>query len=290
MKIVRLKGGLGNQMFQYAFGRRITAETGVEVKLDALNGFKDDFFERYFCLHNYAITLDTADREELEKYHFYNAAIPGRFLEKVRSDEQKYIVKESHRFTYMKKLFNNSEDRYYDGYWQNPEYFQNIKPILLREFNLKDETKQSIENLENEILNCQSVGIHVRKPHALKNNIIDSGTLNRFEVITKEYYLKAISILNRVIKGMSFYVFTDDTGYAKEILSGIDLKSIQSNKEYEDLYLLSRCRHQIISNSTFSWWSAWLNINKDKIVISPQFWYKDHSIKLDSLLNGFIKI
>jgi hypothetical protein len=290
--IVRLKGGLGNQMFQYALARRIAFETGQEVKLDVTSGFEGDFFKREYRLDYFNISLEAATPGELALHKYFMKNIPGRIymkLIKYIDYYSGYEIKEKENFTFDPKMLKLAKSRYYDGYWQSPEYFDFIRPLLLKELRLRENSFR-VTQWEEEIKKGNSVGIHIRTPHARSGELIDKNVLEKFEILTEDYYSKAAACIKNMCGDAYFYVFTEDPSKAGSILPGLKYRKIICGSDFEDLYLLSLCKHQIIANSTFSWWGAWLNTNPDKVIISPQYWYKDHSIQHGSLLNNFIRI
>lgn len=291
--IIKLKGGLGNQMFQYAFGKRIAYETGATVRLDTVTGFKEDYFGREYSLNNFNITLEPASQEELKKYLFYSESFLGRGMNKmagIMKNGNGYIFRENKQFQYQKELIRNEKEKYYDGYWQDENYFRCIREILLMDFELKDVHKERIQDIDKEITSANSVAIHVRTPHALVRGAVDTVTNAKYENLKREYYLSAIEMMKGFHNDMSLFVFTNDISYAENLLTGIGNVTTFCNNDYEDICLFSRCRHQIISNSTFSWWGAWMNTNKDKKVIATSHWFRGGVINPASLLNGIITI
>lgn len=292
MKIIKLKGGLGNQLFQYAFARRIAFETGDVVKLDAVSGFTNDFFKREYILDNFDIILQPASQQELAKHQFFINNILGRIyikLIKQLNNYHGYEIKEKETFSFDVNMLNKHKNGYYDGYWQNPEYFDLIKPILLKEFCLREDSLR-VKEWEEEINKCNSVGIHIRTPHAYSGAKIDKATLDKFEILTADYYAGAVAYMQNNCKDAVFYVFAADPANVAKMLPEIKYRKIICGCDYEDLHILSRCRHQIIANSTFSWWAAWLNNNPDKIIISPKRWYINQDGVGGALLRDFILI
>ena len=280
-------------MFEYAFARRLAFETESIVKLDSENGFKRDFFERDYSLSNFNIVLAPAGDMELRKYRFFNGSYSGRAFEKLNSSFKtgmNYIVKEEKYFGFYDNLLSIKGERYYDGYWQNLNYFECIREILLEEFELNIPMAGKPAEISAEIEGCESAGIHIRKPHAFKGDLIDKRTMEIFEIVEAEYYIKAVEMLKLKVPEARLFVFTEDLVYANALLKGINYEKIICGKQHEDMVLMSRCRHQIISNSTFSWWSAWLNRNCGKIVIAPRYWFKDRNLCPESLLKDLILI
>jgi hypothetical protein len=290
MIIVKLKGGLGNQMFQYAFARRAAFVTGQSVKLDVINGFEGDFFKREYALDNFNITLEAASPKELAHYKFCTNTIPGRIYVKSAKSlnyYSGYVIKERESFYFDPDMFNKLKNNYCDGYWQNTDYFDFIRPIVLKEFCLRERSAR-VAQWEEEIAKCNSVGVHIRTPHAFNGTAVDKGTLEKFEILTERYYLQAVEHIKNIHKDAAFYLFTENPSVVGKVLPELNYRKIICGVDYEDLHLLSRCKHQIIANSTFSWWAAWLNANPDKLVISPRYWFKlSHNLE-NALLKDFV--
>ena len=281
MIIVKLIGGLGNQMFQYATARRLAFKHDTALILDLSS------FETY-KLHNYALN------------HFnINAqiAIPKQ-LGLCRSDSRLsrlrriFLRSNSHDSNYIKeKNFNFdreilelSDNVYLDGYWQSEKYFKDIENIIKKEFRLEYELDEKNREMADYISNCESVSIHVRRGDYVTNSVINAfhGTCDM------DYYLRCISLLKNKIKDPHFFIFSDDPEWVKINLN-IDFPTIfithnGPEKNYEDLKLMSLCKHNIIANSSFSWWGAWLNDNPQKIVIGPLNWFRDNKINTRDLM------
>ncbi len=170
-----------------------------------------------------------------------------------------------------------------DGYFQCEKYFCNIRSILLKEFTLKSSLssyssslKKNIESFEN------TVSLHVRRGDYVSNKVFSDvhGTCNL------DYYKKAIEYISKEFEDIKFFVFSDDIAWTKEnidIENVIYVDSEENRIPHEDMYLMSLCSHNIIANSSFSWWGAWLNQNNEKIVIAPKRWFSDDKMQNQSL-------
>ena len=291
MIIINIKGGIGNQFFQYSLGRKLSLLNNTELKFDT-SLFSEDLFDRKFKLNIFKTRGDVATRNEInkikgkEKKSKLNKKLMYNFapLSKV----YRMFYWRYHRLTYFRKPVVNEfihhkydsnilkvkDDSYLDGYWAQEKYFKDIRHILLQDFEIKAEY-ETVEyiKLRNEIvLNDCSVSIHIRRGYAKRE--ID---LNIFGVLSIEYYKKAIQYINENIKNPTFYIFSDDIEWVKNNLNPrVKHKFLNfgSDGAYLELKLMSLCKHNIIANSTFSWWAAWLNENTDKIVIAPLRWYE----------------
>lgn len=279
-------------MFQYALGRRIQVETGSAVKLDTETGFKNDLFGRSFGIGSYSLKLELAEEKDLKQFNFYHSNFAGRVIGKVKKiviGSRGYLAVENNPFGYEEDIINAKEDMYYDGYWQNRSYFQSIRELLLNDFNFPGINSSKFVPLVREFEENESVAIHVRNPHALTGVKLNEKVYNNFRILDHSYYKKGAIFFKEHLDSPKFYLFCENEEYALPLLKSIKLEQVIRNEDYIDLILMSKCRHQIIANSTFSWWGAWLNENKNKILISPGFWFNNHSINPDSLLTDFLK-
>jgi len=169
------------------------------------------------------------------------------------------------------KQFKYFKDNcYYDGYWQMYKYINGIEKSILREINLNNLLSRTNVDLLHEIQNCESVSIHIRRGDYLS---VKSNS-NLFYSCDRKYFEQAINIIRKYNSESRFYIFSDDINWAKANIVAHDCFYVSGNNALVDLYLMSHCKHNIIANSTFSWWGAWLNENRNKIVIAPKQWYK----------------
>lgn len=192
-------------------------------------------------------------------------------------------VKELNDVRYKNKVLAKNVG-YFDGYWQHENYFKEIREILLKELTLKNGFDIKNSNILTQIQNTESVSIHIRRGDyvSLNYNIQDS----------LSYYYQAINIISEKIKSPTYFIFSDDIDWVKENLKiNGQVIYVNNNEEYQaakDMLLMSHCKMNIIANSTFSWWSAWLNTNTDKIVIAPKDWIPN--LQSNLLLEEWIKL
>lgn len=273
MIIVKLSGGLGNQLFQYSFGRYLSLKHNVELKFDAnLSLNNANFTSRSLGLSKFKIDLNFANRHELEKYKLLNNGILARLerkiIQKIPFLNKKNIVEEPFKILDKEMLPDNC---YYDGYWQSEYYFETISVLIRKDLDLNLDLNEANRILENQIINSTSVSIHIRRGDYI------SITSNKkiYSICSLEYYKRAISHFNQKFKDPTFFVFSDDINWVTENFKGENLKIVDINQDnpHADLYLMSKCKHNIIANSSFSWWGAWLNSFEDKEIISPKEWY-----------------
>lgn len=269
MIIVKLKGGLGNQLFQYAFGRKLAIQNNSELKLDI--GESPEAFHkntaRKFKLDRFNICASIASQEELNQIKN-----PYGLLSKVLRAFRFWILKKYNIDFEQEQLYVKAP-AYLDGFWQTEKYFLDIRPLLLDELTLKDRLSEASKHI-NEMIKTShsSASLHVRRG----DYISDSKTHKvHGSICTPSYYKEAITALVNHVPLLTFYVFSDDIEWAKNNLPVPREAVFVSNEgiqDYEELILMSLCKHHIIANSSFSWWGAWLNNNPDKIVIAPKKW------------------
>ena len=283
MIIVRLIGGLGNQMFQYAAGRRLAHVLGVELKLD-IAGF-ENYKLRTYSLGNFNIQENFASAEEVGALRTLKRGMVERVLAKVLHKRSTHI-RQKH-FHFDPAIPTLADGVYLDGYWQSEKYFADIAEIIRREFTVKFPQTGKNRDLAEMIASRESVSFHVRRGDYVSNPKMkqEHGTCE------PDYYSRCVEQLTRTVKGPHFFVFSDDPEWSRDNLKQPYPTTFvghnKTDKDYEDLRLMSQCRHHIIANSSFSWWGAWLNPRKDKMVFAPRQWFAEEqqaSKKTDDLL------
>lgn len=284
MKIVRIIGGLGNQMFQYAFFLSLK-EKNNKVKID-ISDFNN------YMLHNgielsKIFTIDLSNhsiqKNRIPFKDYYSAFKFRKFLGILFFYNKNLFIKKTHFIEKNYSAFNESlffsNNIYLDGYWQNQEYFLKIKDIIIKEFNWKivsPKNKIVAKSMSNE----NSVSLHIRRMDKVKNIkqlLYRIKLLLVWRVSNKKYYLDAINFIQDKVENPKFYIFTDNIEWVKNnIKMNDDNYTIvdwnRGEESNQDMYLMTQCKHNVISMSTFSWWGAWLNNNKNKIVVSPKKW------------------
>lgn len=270
MVIVRIQGGLGNQLFQYAFGLYIAKKYDLVVKFDAqLNIDINGVTKRDLSINKCGFELPLASANEIKSItSMYSNSFWYRFKRKIT---QKIPFTDSF---YRVQCFNphiinfdlSKDNVYYDGYWQDSRIVEDVLAILLDKIHLKK------DNVDNQIHQDRIVSIHVRR-----GDYINVGkNIGIFSICKIEYFQKAISYLNNKIEDLHYYVFSDDIEWAKQNFTGDFFTFIEGNSAVDDLLMMSNCKYNIISNSTFSTWAAYFNTYPDKIVVYPQNWYNNY--------------
>lgn len=283
MIITRLLGGLGNQMFQYAAGRRLAHVLGVDLKLD-ISGFENYNLRRY-SLGNFNVQENFASAEEIAASRIFKRGIVERVLAKVLCRQPTYITERHSHFD--PDILNLPDDVYLKGYWQSEKYFADIAEIIRREFTVKFPQTGKNKELAEMIASRESVSLHVRRGDYVSNPKIN----REYGACEPDYYLRCVEQLTQTVKNPHFFVFSDDSEWSRDNLKqtcpATFVDHNKADKNYEDLRLMSQCKHHIIANSSFSWWGAWLNPKKDKIVFAPKQWFNKEQFafrRIDDLL------
>ncbi len=290
MIIVNVKGGIGNQLYQYALARKIGMTCGCEVKLD-IRSYRDYIFPHKFRLDVFNTVFEIASEEEIDavisrtvNLKNYRSLPPYRGKGIVsqglrylyRKLDERWPYRKSYwnekQFSFDKRILSPADDTYLDGYWSKFGYFNDIRGVLLNEISLKRDLETPDYRLACEAIEkSNAVSIHVRRGYAKRPE-----DLALFGVLPPTYYRQAIDRLREEVPEPHFYVFSDDPAWAQENLPLTDpceFMNFGPEGDYLELMLMSRCKHNIIANSTFSWWAAWLNPHEAKRVIFPRTWY-----------------
>ncbi len=278
MIAVKLMGGLANQMFQYATGRNLSIKNRTELKLDAVSYFENQPAEntpRHYELNVYPIKATLMTREELKLVGADDQKRRGwrpRLIKPqplVQFDEQT-----SEYQSFQPAFFNQPDNAYLVGHWQNEKYFKDIREELLKELTPKTFTPYT-QGVLKEIAKTPSIALHVRRGDYVTNK-----HANKFHgLMSVSYYRKALSLIHKQTGLARVVVVSDDIAWCRRNL-GLDKDTLfvdgnPTIRACEDIYIMRHCQHNIIANSSFSWWPAWLNSNPSKIVIAPKDWFKD---------------
>ena len=267
--VVRLQGGLGNQMFQYAFGRALSMRSGMELYLDTspLNPKKN----RGYQLDAFILSVKAADSEKVQRLitpHFVIRKKLWKAFKIPFEYADTHILEKD--FPYNEDIASRKTSAYFDGYWQTEKYFWDCKDTIRQDFSFRDEEALRRHAQYEEVLNSNSVSIHIRRGDYVKN----PKYRKRLYVCKLEYYKNAMKYLNERFENLTFYIASDDHEWVKSNFElSKHIKLIDSKNALSDFYIMSRCKHNIISNSSFSWWAAWLNPNEKKLVLAPDIWF-----------------
>lgn len=301
MIIVKLTGGLGNQMFQYALGLHVSMINKLPLVMDltAFEGIVADPHKgaRVFSLKPFNLSAGIASIETLSKFNFYLKSLFFKRLLRFYTGKdsyfkRKYIIEPSSNYFHfdpriLKHIIQG--DVYIEGYWQSEKYFNEIEDIIRKEFSFKDEPDEINKKIIQEMESVDSVSIHVRRGDNATSSSLGNG------VLPTEYYHAALRKLEVDVKAPVLYIFSDDPKWVEENLKftykTVYISHNGDEKNYEDLRLMTHCRHHIIGNSTFSWWGAWLGKKSNQIVIAPKTYQANIDISnTDFLPKEWIKI
>ncbi len=268
MIIVNLKGGLGNQMFQYALGRRLAISNEDELALDVsglerANAVGDIY--RPFALSAFRIKARIASAEDVRRLKYPY----GLFSKGARAVRMK-LLGQTH-IGWEPEMLRARGNLFLDGYWQSPRYFTDIREEILADFTLAKPLGKAAEAACSLIAGSASVSIHIRRGDytTAKNSAVHG-------LCSLAYYERAIRIVTERTEAPHWFVFSDDIAWAKANLPLRERTTYVSGEgitDAEELTLMSRCAHNIIANSSFSWWGAWLNRNPAKVVVAPTPWF-----------------
>lgn len=280
MIIVQLSGGLGNQLFQYALYYKLKSR-GKDVKIDDVTCYETDK-RRNNQISLLNIEYEKASTKEIKR-------MTDSFMYPWERIRRKLFGRKD-RTVFEKDLVNvaecfGCENVYFQGYWQSVDFFGGVED----ELRTKIFQNISVENAEcerilEEIESCEAVSLHLRRGDYLgeEQQIIYGN------ICTEDYYNTAIKYMQDRVPKCCFYIFSNEPQWVREHFNLDNAKIVDVNNEdngYLDMYLMSKCSHNIIANSSFSWWGAWLNKNTDKIVIGPEKW--TNTLKTDNIYNGF---
>lgn len=275
MIITKLIGGLGNQMFQYAAGKSLAIKKGVELRVDLSHLKKNAsglYTQRDYELNVFKLNVAEATAEEIS------------IFENLNSSKWKRLLQRNMPNMFSKTFFSEAGNHYHpafetlpkqvylDGFWQSEKYFQSIRTILLQDFELKNELSKHVQLLQDKIKNANSVSLHIRR-----GDYVNLPSANEFHGLCSiDYYQAAEKMLQDKIGVFEFFVFSDDMKWCKENLKfNSDVNFVEHGEAAcIDMHLMRTCKHNVIANSSFSWWGAWLNENINKLVVAPEYWFK----------------
>ena len=248
-------GGLGNQLFIYAFNRVLSLKHNVPLQFDVISGMKKDTYKRKFALDYFSTKIKKCNLID-STYFVLNKRSTG--LTKIFYPNSFYLNEKNYRSDVLNYKIDRSKEYYTEGNWQSYRYFQEYEDILRKDlefdFLIIDELQLQTVNIEN----IESVSVHFRRKDYTR-------------LVDLDYYHNAISIIRNKIKNPIFFIFSDDPAWVKDnfVYDKNDTSLVITNNEISDFYLMSKCKYHIISNSTFAWWASWLGKSDNKIIIAP---------------------
>lgn len=256
--IVRIKGGLGNQLFCYAAARRLALDNNAELVIDDVTGFARDYeYHRKCSLDNFRIPARKATRSEnLEPFERYRRGIKKWLSRRKPYHERNYLEQDGPDFDERLLELKISGTVYLDGLWQSENYFKDVESIIREDLRIIQPTDALNQCLANKIRNCNSVAIHVRWFGLPGSSVAHN--------VSKDYYKIAIALMDEQVVLPHYFLFSDNPDAVRSRLELPENRvtfvshNRDENNSYADLWLMSLCKYFIIANSTFSWWGAWL--------------------------------
>lgn len=281
---IELQGGLGNQMFQYSAAKALSIRLQKRLILDLrffeknTNSF-DGFTARNYELNIFNLSDNTSIRPYLDSNLISRYDIVGRVL---NSFKKRVIFYSEPSLRYDQFFFNLKSPVFIKGYFQSEKYFQSIRDKLITTFKFPSETVKGLDVVEDMLkIDSKTVSIHVRR-----GDYANSVLVNKIHgTCSIKYYQSAVNLIDSFLDDAHYFIFSDDISWAKNNLlinNRCIVVDTRTLPPWCDMYLMSICNHNIIANSSYSWWGAWLNKNKDKIVIAPRKWYADNEMNLQT--------
>jgi len=284
MIYIRLKGGMGNQMFQYAFGLKLAQELNTELKLDLsalLDRSKGDFVYRDYDLPIFEVENNFLHSPSfLKKFYKIKSSRLSKILRNQIKKRRNYI-RES-QFHFQPQLLEQPiDDTIYEGWFQSSKYFKDIEEKVRQHFTFKNKILPESQSILQQIQTTNSICLNVRRTDFLK--------VDNLNTTSKDYFLKAAIEMAWKVENPHFFIFSDDIAWCQKNLkfnfpTQVVDHSHKGFKFSNYMQLMTACKHFIIPNSSFAWWAVWLNQSSDKIVIAPKNWFNDSTINTTDLV------
>jgi len=282
MIIVKLDGGMGNQLFQYALGKYLSVKLKAVLKLDRdryLNNKQRQYSLDHF---NMKPTFSTVhEKKRLKRKEYLR-----RKFARIGFPIQAYWCTEEYPgyHDYVQQLTDNV---YLEGFWQSEKYFKPIENIIRSEFVIKTPPSAMNARYMERIHSVNAVAVHIRRG----DYVSDSVTNAVHGVCDTSYYSEAVTRMASEVRNPSFFIFSDDMRWTMEnvVITHYPATYVDHNTDaaHEDLRLMYSCKHHIIANSSFSWWGAWLNDSAEKKVIAPKQWFRSIITNNDIIPEGW---
>jgi hypothetical protein len=270
MIVIKLKGGLGNQLFQYAFGRLLELRNKANVEFEFSSSKVDT--QREYKLGHFNTVINFTSSKESRACKIYYSVI-NMFKTKILRQ---------YNIGYIQSLLNK-KGGYLEGYFQSYKYLEPIQKELLQELTLKEPIEQKFKDIIDRMNQTNSVSVHIRRG----DYVSDPKTKSQHCTFGLEYYEEAFKKIKSLISNPTLFVFSDDIEWVKENLKSdlpMTYVSDPNMPDYENFFIATYCKHNIIANSSFSYWIAWLNQNPSKIVIAPGKWNNRYNNQYKDLL------
>lgn len=292
MVISNIIGGLGNQMFQYAAGRALSLERGQSLRLD-VSGFAGYALHQGFELQRVfdcqAEIATEADVRDVLGWQFSSGIRRVLIRPSMAVFRRHGFVVEPH-FHYWPEIKHVPQNCYLVGYWQSEKYFRDVATDIRADFIFKSPLANRNAELAGQIAQVNAVSLHVRRGDYANS----PKTAATHGLCPLDYYRAAIQHIAERVDQPYFFIFSDDPFWARENLKiKFPCQYVDHNQgaeSYNDMHLMSMCKHHIIANSSFSWWGAWLNPDPEKIVVAPKKWFANGNNVKDLFSQGWVTL
>ncbi len=274
-------------MFQYAFGKQLAMQNNTQLVL-ALSYIQSKLpFKKWATPMQYELDIfnlhTQLENNIFQANYLYPFAKTEHILRNFRNKQKLNVLSEK-QFEYNPTYLQTQDNSYVIGNFQSEKYFTSIQDIIRKDFQFKKPLETENEQWKKKIENCHSISLHIRRGDYLSI----AKNASKFSQLSLQYYQDAIKYISNKIEKPIFFIFSDDSEWVKaNVKTDFQMHFIDNNKgknNYRDMQLMSCCKHNIIANSTFSWWGAWLNNNQDKMVIAPNAWFADVSINSQDII------
>lgn len=270
---INITGGLGNQLFQYAFGRKIQKESGQILVLN-INELEKYDNKRRFELSNYKLNSNVNIEDCILPWYVHRRSIGSKIMRNLSPELMRTYALTKNAYVWYEDSdmhrgkLDYSKDIYVGGYWQSYKYFSDVAEEIKSEIVLKEELNEKNKYLQKLIEGKDSVCVHVRRGDYIGSE---------HQICNEKYYHDAIKEMIKINSNFCFFVFSDEIEWIKSNIY-IPTSNVvyvdNKNEPCTELFLMSGCKHFIISNSSFSWWAQFLSTYDNKIVIAPSKWHK----------------
>lgn len=286
--ISRIEGGLGNQMFQYAIGRNLSKKAGADLILDTSfyenHSRNDKAIKRSLELDRYNIKYIVLKDIIKGQHRLRKLFVAKRTTKKILCwlFGIKLMIESGQE--YDSRIESINAPCYISGYWQTEKYFKNIRKELVEEFSLKNDLGNKAKFYLDQIQrSSNAVSLHVRRGDYISNPI--------YRKCEMSYYINAMDIIQSKYSDVDIFIFSDDSNWVMQNMKFVGKTHIvQNTSSFEDIYLMSKCKHNVLANSSFSWWGAWLNTYDLRITVAPKLWFNNEFSSSDICPEEWIKI
>jgi hypothetical protein len=272
MIIIKLQGGLGNQMFQYATSKALALKHKSKITIDISPLIRD--YENVNTKRGYELKIFNQIDENLISEKELNANFNFCDKRSILTSRKKVLIYNESSHNFDREVLLLKPSLYLNGYFQNEKYFDFYRNEILKIFSFNSGSlDEKNKNILSSIKNKNSISIHVRR-----GDYLNKSTLEFHGICDLSYYSQAIKYLNNFVDNPEYFIFSDDPSWTRQhiLKNQNNVNYIDYNtgpNSWVDMFLMKVCKYNIISNSTFSWWAAWLNDCPQKIVIAPERWF-----------------